>query len=97
MSLEDLSDCSQDYCDIYKKESGNQNSYKIRTYEKCIDNISKKSSASRDAVKTRLKEIGYKVEGIFEYVDGRYLKSYLHEMKLNYDESYSLSEFDLLC
>lgn len=69
---------------------------KIRTYEKCIDNISKKSSASRDAVKTRLKEIGYKVEGIFEYVDGRYLKSYLHEMKLNYDESYSLSEFDLL-
>ena len=33
LSLEDLSDCSQNYCDIYKKESGNQNSYKIRTYE----------------------------------------------------------------
>ena len=29
LSLEDLSDCGQNYCDIYKKESGNQNDYRI--------------------------------------------------------------------
>lgn len=69
---------------------------KRETYEKCIDNISIKSHVSREAVKIRLKETGYKVEGIFEYVDGIYLNSYLHNNDYGYDESYSITEFDLL-
>lgn len=83
-----------DFNNLYDLLSVTNN--KRQAYIKCIDSISNKSHVSREAVKIRLKEIGYKVEGIYEFVDGKYLKPYLHDNNYDFDESYSITELELL-
>lgn len=69
---------------------------KIKSYEECINKISNQAKISKEAIKIRLIELGYNVDGIYHFVDSKQFLSYFHNDILKDDESYSISTFDIL-
>ena len=74
----------------------NKSHNNISLIEECIDNIAKKAGVSREAVKIRLLKMDLNVNGIFEYIDGKYINSYIFKRRLKKGESYSISLKDFL-
>lgn len=64
--------------------------------DQCIRKISKNANVSKEAVKVRLLKLGYNVQGLSKYIDGKYLKPYRSNKILNFGESYSITFRNLL-
>ena len=69
---------------------------KLKAYEEGIKMISDRIKISKEAIKIRLMELGYNVDGICQFIDEKYSKSYLHNNNLREDESSSISTFEIL-
>lgn len=69
----------------------NSNNPNVNYIESCIKRISENAKVSIEAVKIRLLKLGLRVNGIYEYIDGKYISSYIFKRKLNPGESFSIS------
>lgn len=84
------------YCEIMRKLNNQGNQTKRKLQEQCISTLAKKADISKEAVKVRLLKMGLKVNGVFEYIDGKYINPYIYERKLDSSESFSISFRNLL-
>lgn len=76
------------------KKSNNESDAILK--EKCISIIAENAKISKETVKVRLLKLGLNVNGLAEYVDGKYIQPYLYKRTLNPGESYSISIKDFL-
>lgn len=75
----------------------NSNNPDVYYIENSIKRISKNAKVSIEAVKIRLLKLGLRINGIYEYIDDKYINSYIFKRKLNLGESYSISLNDYFC
>ncbi len=68
----------------------------IEKMKNVIDTVSSIFGVSRMAVKTKLLDMGYKIKGIYDYIDKKYIKSYAYSKDIDKDETFSVTIRELL-